>query len=256
MTERESIQRALKHLHASDGTLEEVMNRIGKEQSVTRVGRMTMRTVLIAAILAALGIITALAGPEGGFLQVIRNNFNVRDRAPDAEIVKMQDVETGEIRYFANSDFLNIIVDDEDGNATSYTIAFTAGENAPEELGDWKLGKLPEGFEEAEFSRDDRRGTVRYKAHPEGKSVYESIDFSYELPGGKITFYQPFTLENVTVNGEDGILIKSALITTDGFQQQHLFWFSSDAGVGFTLRCYGTPEIDLLELAQSVRPGK
>ena len=262
MTERESIQRALEHLRASDDTLKEVMSMIDKEQSVKsmkRAGRMTLRTALIAALIAVLGIITALAASEGGFLQVVRNNFNVRDRAPDAEIVQMQDVETGEIRYFANSEVMGIIADDEDGNATSYTIAFTAGEHAPKELRDWKLGKLPEGFEQTEASRDDRRGVVGYKAHPEGIRV-ELIDFSYELPGSGITFYQPFTLENVTVNGDDGVLIKSPIFTEEWqgqryeLQQLHLFWFSSDAGVGFTLYYYGIPGIDLIELAESVEP--
>lgn len=262
MTERESIQRALAHLHASDDTLKVVMNMIDKEQSaksVKRAGRMTLRTALIAALIAALGIITALAATEGGFLQVIRNNFNVRDQAPDAEIVQMQDVETGETLYFANSDVLSIIVDDEDGNATTYTIAFMAGENGPEELGDWKLGKLPDGFEQTESNRDDRRGTIGYKAHPDGIRV-ELIDFSYELPGSKTTFYQPFTLENVTVNGDEGVMIKSPIFTQDWqgqryeLQQLHLFWFSSDAGIGFTLYYYGIPGIDLVELAQSVEP--
>ena len=262
MTERESIKRALAHLHASDDTLKEVMNTIDNEQSmkpVKRAGRMTLRIALIAALIAALGIITALAASEGGFLQVIRNNFNVHDRAPDAEIAQMQDVETGETRYFANSDVLSIIVDDEGGNATTYTIAFMAGENSPAELGDWRLGKLPEGFEQTESSRDDRRGTIGYKAHPEGIRV-ELMDFSYELPGSQATFYQPLTLENVTVNGDDGVLIKSPIFTQVwqgqpyDFQQLHLFWFSSDAGVGFTLYYYGTPGIDLVELARSVEP--
>lgn len=262
MTERESIQRALAHLHASDDTLKEVMNVIDQEPSVKsmkRAGRMTLRTVLIAALIAALGIITALAASEGGFLQVIRNHFNVRDRAPDAEIVPMQDVKTGEILYFANSDVLSILVDDEEGNATSYTIAFTAGESAPETLGDWQLGEVPDGFEQAAFSRDNRRGTVGYKAQPEGIRV-ERLDFSYELPGSKITFYQPCALENVTVNGDEGVLIKSPIFAEDWqgqryeLQQLHLFWFSADAGVGFTLVYYGTPGVDLIELARSVKP--
>lgn len=260
MTERELIHRALEPLHASDDTLKEVLSMIDKEQSMKsmkRAGRMTLRTALIAALIAVLGIITALAASEGGFLQVIRNSFNVRDRAPDAEIVQMQDINTGEFLYSAHSDAWSIIVDDQDGNVTSYTIAFTAGETPPEALGDWRLGKLPEGFEETDFSRDERQGKVSYEAHPEGIRI-ELIDFSYELHGGKTTFYQPCELENVTVNGDDGVLIKSPVFTEDymgqrrEFQQLHLFWFSSEAGVGFTLYYYGVPDIDLIELAQSV----
>ena len=262
MTERESIHRALEHLHASDDTLKEVMNMIdnGRSmQSMNHIGRKTLRTVLIAGLIAVLGIITALAASKGGALQVVRNHFNVRDRAPDAEIVQMQDVETGETLYFANSDVLSIIANDEDGNATSYTFAFMAGEDGPEELGGWKLGKLPEGFEQTGSSRDDRRGMVEYEAHPEGVRV-ELMEFSYELPGSKMTFYQPCTLENVTVNGDDGVLIKSPIFTEDWqgqryeLQQLHLFWFSSDAGIGFTLYYYGIPGIDLIDLAQSVEP--
>lgn len=257
MNERESIRRALEHLHPSEDTLKEVMRMIDQESSAGRtrhIGRNALRVVLIAALIAALSVITALAVSEGGFLQIIRSHFNIRDRDPDAEVIPMQNVKTGEIRYFANSDVLNLMVDDEDGNATTYTIAFMAGENAPEMLGDWTLGKLPDGFEMSESSRDERRGQVHYTAHPEGKSVYESLDFSYELPGMKMTFYQPFTLENVTVNGADGVLIKSPLVSADGYQQLHLFWFSADAGVGFTLHYYGEPGVDLLDLARSVEP--
>ena len=257
MTERESIRRALEHLHPSENTLEEVMDRIDRESSagrVKRIGKGTLRTVLIAALMAALSVITALAVSDGGFLRIIRNEFNIRDRDPQVEVIPMQDVETGETRYFAESDTWNIIVDDKDGNATSYTIAFMAGENTPEALGDWTLGELPEGFEQTAFSRDDRRGQIRYTAHPAGRAVVESIDFSYELPGMKMTFYQPFTLENVTVNGADGVLIRSSLISVDGYQQMHLFWFSAEAGVGFTLQYYGDPDIDLIGLAGSVEP--
>lgn len=259
MTERESIQRALAHLHASDGTLKKVMNVIDKERSaksVKHASRMTLRTALIAALIAALGIITALAASEGGFLQVIRNNFNVRDRAPDAEIVQMLDVETGEALFFVNSDVLSIISDDEDGNATSYTVSFVAGENTPKMLGDWRLGNLPNGYEQAGFSLDDQRCEILYLAHPEGKTLAASIRFSYELPGSKTTFYRPCIVENVIVNGDEGLLIKGP-IGMEGFQSQKLYWFSSDTGIGFILDYYGVPEldqIDLLELAQSVVP--
>lgn len=257
--EREAVQRALEHLHASDDTLMEVMNIIDKKQDirpVKRAGKWALRTVLVAALMAALSIITALAVSERGFLHVIRNSFNVHDQVPDAEIVQMQDIQTGEFLYFVHSDTWNIIVDDQDGNATSYTVLFAGGENTPDTLGDWKLGKLPDGYEQTGLARDDRWGEVTYLSHPEGKSLVASIRFSYELPGRKTTFFPPFDMESVTVNGDGSVLIKGP-VGMEGFQSQKLYWFSSDAGVGFILDYYGDPALDqinLVELAQSIGP--
>ncbi len=75
MTERERIQRALEPLHASDDTLEEVFAMIDREKTVRhfkRMGRNTLRTVLIAAaMILALSVTAYAVGEYTGFFETV-----------------------------------------------------------------------------------------------------------------------------------------------------------------------------------------
>lgn len=75
MTERERIHRALEPLHASDDTLEEVLEMIDREKAVKHLkhtGRNTLRTVAVAAALVLALSVTAYAiGEYTGFFETV-----------------------------------------------------------------------------------------------------------------------------------------------------------------------------------------
>ena len=77
MTERERIQKALSPLHASDGTIEEVLKMAehGKKKAPT-----ARRSIMIAAVLVALLAVTAFAiGKSGLFLKWFGGSENLTD---------------------------------------------------------------------------------------------------------------------------------------------------------------------------------
>lgn len=77
MTERERIQKALSPLHASDGTIEEVLKMAehGKKKAST-----ARRSILIAAVIVALFAVTAFAiGKSGLFLKWFGGSENLTD---------------------------------------------------------------------------------------------------------------------------------------------------------------------------------
>ena len=77
MTERERIQKALSPLHASDGTIEEVlkMAEFGKKKTPS-----ARRSILIAAVIVALLAVTAFAIGKGGlFLKWFGGSENLTD---------------------------------------------------------------------------------------------------------------------------------------------------------------------------------
>lgn len=77
MTERERIQKALSPLHASDGTIEEVLKMAehGKKKAPT-----ARRSIMIAAVLVALLAVTAFAiGKNGLFLKWFGGSENLTD---------------------------------------------------------------------------------------------------------------------------------------------------------------------------------
>ena len=77
MTERERIQKALSPLHASDGTIEEVLKMAehGKKKAST-----ARRSILIAAVIVALLAVTAFAiGKSGLFLKWFGGSENLTD---------------------------------------------------------------------------------------------------------------------------------------------------------------------------------
>ena len=73
MSESERIRRALAPLHASENTLEEVLDMIGRDETYARrTGRRAMRTALIAAaVAAALSVAAYAAGEYTGFFDTV-----------------------------------------------------------------------------------------------------------------------------------------------------------------------------------------
>ncbi len=104
MTDRERIRRALEPLHASDGTLEEVLEMIDREKTVKTMkhtGRRTVRTALIAAALVLILSVTAYAvGEHTGFFETVFGNGDI-----------------------ASWDTEHVTLTDEDGNVWKYDVA-------------------------------------------------------------------------------------------------------------------------------------
>lgn len=215
MTERESIRRALEHLHASDGTLEEVLNVIDTQTTVKhlkRTGRNTLRTVLIAAAVAALGIVTAWAVGIGRIV-------------------------------FTEKDIL-VIQDGEDEPAEFVEVGFDTTTDGPVHMGVWTLD-VPDGFAETEGGYYRDSDAAIYWKDANGKRVlfeYQAADLAY----GQMQIIREGILEDqdVTVNGAPG----HRYVLNDG--QSMLFWVDEEKGVGFRLVCEAD-SIDLLALAET-----
>ena len=92
MKEKDAIRRALGPLHASDETLEEVLDMIEKDKryAVRRTGRKTMRTALIAAALVLALSVTAYAvGEYTGFFETVFGDEQIESY--DGEHVTLTD---------------------------------------------------------------------------------------------------------------------------------------------------------------------
>ena len=96
MSEKTSIRRALTPLHASEDTLEEVLDMIERE-NVKRTTyktrrRHTVRTALIAAALALVLTVTAYAvGEYTGFFRTVFGNESIGSRDPENKTVTDED---------------------------------------------------------------------------------------------------------------------------------------------------------------------
>lgn len=97
MTERERIQKALSPLHASDGTIEEVLKMAEHSKKKASTAR---RSILIAAVIVALLAVTAFAlGKSGLFLKWFGGSEYLTDR--QEELIS-QRADTPELSASAN----------------------------------------------------------------------------------------------------------------------------------------------------------
>lgn len=170
MSEKTSIRRALTPLHASEDTLEEVLDMIERENAKrttykTR-RRHTVRTALIAAALALVLTVTAYAvGEYTGFFRTVFGNESIGSRDPENKTVTDEDgnvvkeyVVPGQERAPVDPDQAQELVGDATANVgTSVTIegvTFTVEDFVMDCNG---MGVLtytmedPEGFPGVEF---------------------------------------------------------------------------------------------------------
>lgn len=172
MSERTSIRRALAPLHASEHTLEEVLEMIDRENAQKtyerskRTGRRILRTALIAAALALALSVTAWAvGEYTGFFQTVFGNESIGSRDPENKTLTDKDgnvvieyVVPGQERAPVDPDQAQELVGEATANVgTSVTVegvTFTVEDFVMDEYG---MGVLtytmedPEGFPGVEF---------------------------------------------------------------------------------------------------------
>lgn len=170
MSDRTSIRRALAPLHASEGTLEEILNMIDRENTRKTYRRhsahRTVRTALIAAALALVLAGTAYAvGEYTGFFETVFGNGSIGSWDPerrtltdeDGNVCKEYDT-PGQERVAADPEAAQALVGDETASVgTSVTVegvTFTVEDFVMDEYG---MGALtytmedPEGFPGVEF---------------------------------------------------------------------------------------------------------
>ncbi len=216
MTERERIQRALEPLHASDRTLEEVFGMIDREKTVKhmkRTGRNTLRTILIAAAVAAALTVSAYAiGEYTGFFETVFGDENIASW--DAEHVILTDSEgnvwkeydaPGQERVAVDPDQAQELVGDETVNVsqsvTVQDVTFTVEDFVMDENG---MGVLtytmedPNGFPGMEFT--DESGILTQEPDLVGSQRVPNLTFADE-DGKDILFLDSYDF--VAAGGTD-----------------------------------------------------
>ena len=246
MTERESIRRALEHLHASDSTLEEVLDMIDREQAVKhikRTGKNTLRTVLIAAVLTALLATTAFAAVvlARGRLEITETVVETPAGSEGAQTPGGSETENPLV-YSENA---------QDG-VKHYDITFKPLDDEYIEVGYWYPEMIPAGYEEAFVSDHQWQIGQRIVWEAEGtdfrEGVGDYIDFDYFIAGDWYwsCLDGDFQVEEVTVGEYTGTLFTSA---SEG--RSVLFWAIPERGIGFSLHTPG--DVDILAIAESVK---
>ena len=172
MSERTSNQRALAPLHASEDTLEEVLDMIAEKETRRYTARRGLRTALIAAALALALSVTAYAiGEYTGFFETVFGNEDIQSRQGehvvytdgDGNVVSEYDL-PGRERVPADPDAAQTLVGGGTGSVgasvTAAGVTFTVEDFVIDANG---LGALtytmedPKGFPGVEFDGGDIR---------------------------------------------------------------------------------------------------
>ena len=199
-------------------TLEGLEDNTLKTDNIKQKARPTYRSLLIAAVVAALLVGAAVA----------------------AAISRIQLVEeTQTVQYESTGETSQALV-----------LGFEPTDDAPIHLGVWEIGSVPEGYERAYRSYmivdTGANGGERWE-NDRGDIVGMTYEAADQLFGQIALDVNSIADEtDVSVGGCPGTLYRE----TDG--SQLLLWMNEERGIGFTLSA-ASADVDILAVAESVR---